>query len=859
MNLLAALASRWVWRMAARDARGARMRLAICGMNLALGIAALTAVEAARSGARGSIEREARALLGADLIVTSQQPFTAPQEQYLRELGGSQARDTSFATMLSGASSGRLVSLHAVTPGFPLYGQLETDPPAAGVAFRAGGGLLAEAGVLAQLHLSAGDTVKVGRAEMKVLGAVVKAPGDNVFLGALAPRVFVVDHDLAATGLLDGVNLSRRRVLLRFDGAAAGAESLAAKAGEIRRLGMQAETAGRGERELGGGIDRFGDFLSLLSLAAAALGGVGVAGAVRAHLVPRLPRVATLRCLGCPAAKAQAIFVAQALALAAVSAVVGVVAGGLGAAALARAASDHLPLPIAAPLTWNAAARGLFVGLAVTAGLAWPPLVRAGQAPPLAALRSVYEHQGVSRGRIWSVTAAGLALAWFAAPHQGGWRPWLGWSGGMAAALGALAVTGAALVHSTRRIAPRLPFAWRHGLANLHRPNNSTLLTVAALGLGALALLTVQNCRATLIAEFRAAIVAGQSDTLLFDIQSDQVAALSNRLETLGFPALEGSPMVTMRLLRLKGVSTEELRQREGPPGREARRPGGPRRPRGRWALDREYRATWRDHLTDAERLTEGTFVGRMPAPPTPDQPAPISLETNVARELGVIVGDRVDFDLQGIEIPCRVTSLRAVQWRQLRPNFFILFPAGAIDDAPASWLMGTHTGDPAAAGSLQGALAREFPNVSVIDLGSTLKAVDALLGKLSAAAGLLAGFTAVSGLLALTAASVAAQATRRREAAMLRAMGASARTLRTVVAAESLATGGCAAVAAAGLAVGATWAIARWVLETNAEFSLPATVGVLLGLPALTLAAGWLTGRSVVSETPLAALRGVD
>lgn len=867
MRTLAALFSPWVWRMAWRDARATRLRLALYGLNLALGLAALTAVESFRHGAERAVELQARALIGADAVVSAGRPFTPEQRAAISALAAEQAGDISLASMLSAAGGTRLVNAHAIDPGFPFYGRLETDPPAAASLLHGGGGVVLEASVMRQLDLKPGDAVRLGRREFKVLGALRKAPGETLGMNTLAPRLYLTMADLPSTGLTEGASLARHRVLLRFAPARPASEWQAA-GDELRRLGLSWDTSSRRARDLGGAMDRFSDFLSLISLAALALGGAGVAGAMRAHLQPRLPRVAMLRCLGCSGPAASAVYLVQAGAMAAVGSLVGIAAGGLLAGLMASAASRYLPLPLDAPFSPATVWRAAGLGLAVALWFCLPPLIEAGQTPPLAALRSAYEPRRRSRLAMVFSLLGGVGLILAAAPHGGGWRSWAGWSTALALVLSGLAGAGWTAALLMRKVAPRLPFAWRHGLANLHRPNRRTGVLVASLGLGAMVLVTLQNSRATLVSALAPELGADRPDAILFDIQPDQIGPLRTNLGEMGFPVVEADPVVTMRLAAVHGAKPEILAPVQpgagqgdapGGPGPEARDGREKRASPRAWALRREYRSTWRDHLGGTERVTAGVFTPRFEGEPSPTNRVPVAIEAGLAEGLDLRLADTLDFDVQGVIVPCRVGCLREVEWRQLRPNFFVVFPAGVLEQAPAAWMLATRTGGAEGAARMQREVFRGFPNVSVIDLGLVLATLDDILDKVSSAAAGLAGFCSLAGLLTLVSATAATQSARRREAAVWRALGASRRQLEWMAVAEHTGAGLCSAVAAVLLALPASWALAHWVFRAPLRLA-PGGVGLtLLALPLLTVTAGWWGGRSAAATPPLAALRELE
>jgi putative ABC transport system permease protein len=270
---------------------------------------------------------------------------------------------------------------------------------------------------------------------------------------------------------------------------------------------------------------------------------------------------------------------------------------------------------------------------------------------------------------------------------------------------------------------------------------------------------------------------------------------------------------------------------------------------RGSWALRREYRSTYRDSLVRSERLAAGRWW-------TPGGVTQISLESEVAGELGVGVGDTIVWDVQGVELPTRVASLREVDWARFEPNFFAVFRPGALERAPQTLVALSRAENPAVRGALQRRLAERLPNVTAIDLSLIQGALERLVDRVSLAIRFMALFTLATGTLVLVGALATSRFQRIREGALLRTLGATRSQLLRIVLAEYAALGLLAALAAAVLSTAAAWALARWVFEDT--FAVPAgpLAGLSLGVVVLTVVVGLANSREVIRRTPLEILR---
>jgi putative ABC transport system permease protein len=313
-----------------------------------------------------------------------------------------------------------------------------------------------------------------------------------------------------------------------------------------------------------------------------------------------------------------------------------------------------------------------------------------------------------------------------------------------------------------------------------------------------------------------------------------------NALKGLGLPVLEEAPIITMRLASIKGRPTDQLLN-----DKSVRGPG--------WALRREYRSTWRTQLTAGEELVAGRFAGSVPEGTTP---IPVSLEDGIARELGVTLGDELVFDVQGILMTNRVESLRKVDWRQVRPNFFVVFPAGALEAAPSMHVLATHVANPDESARMQREMVKAFPNVSAIDLTLVLKTLDEIVGRVGMVVRFMALFTVVTGLVVLVGAILTGRWQRVQEGILLRTLGATRAQIQRILFAEYLFLGSLASIAGSLLAVGSSWALAVFAFKSTYSLQWLPVLVAWAGVTALTVVVGMLASRGVCDQPPLEILR---
>ena len=842
--------------MAAREGRASWARLLLLLSAVAVGVAALVAINSFTDNLLDSVRAQARALLGADLAFSCGTPFTPKAEAQLLELrraadaGTSRvARVTSFAAMAyaTKGASARLAQVAAVEPGYPFYGAIETAPADAWRQLQQGG-ILGDASFLSSLDAAVGDTVVLGEARFPIVGTVVNIPGDVSVRSAFGPRAFIAASRLDDTKLLAFGSRARYEIFLQLP-EKADAQRLA----ERFRSGLSAErdtlrTVEDDQARLTDTLGRLGRFLGLVALVALLLGGLGVASAVHVFVKRKMETIAVLRCLGASARRVMAVYLVQAAGLGLLGSLVG---AGLGVGVqlvLPRVLRDLLPVDVVLAPSWRAIVAGVGIGVWATLAFALLPLLGIRDVSPLAVLRRPFESATPVRRDRWRLAAA-LALVAsvvaLAVLQAGRLAPGLAFAGGIGSALLVLWLGALGLVRGLRRFFPTgLPYLLRQGLANLYRPANQTVTVVLALGFGAFLLGTLLMVQANLLRELRVDGGASRPNLAFFDIQPDQREAVLALVAQAGAHPAPPTPIVPMRIESVKGVPTKEL----------LRAAGDAAKVRDRWALRREYRSSYRDTKKRSERVVKGSFW--KPGEGGGVSPVPVSLEVGLAREIGVGVGDEIVWDVQGLSLPSRVTSLREVDWARFEPNFFAVFPAGPLEGAPQTYVILSRIEEAAERGRLQRRLAEALPNVTSLDLSQVQQAVEALVDRVALAIRFMALFSLAAGAVVLLGAVGASRYQRVREGVLLRTLGATRAQIRRVLFTEYAALGLLAAVLSTSLAALGGWALVRFAFD--ARFVLPAfpLAGLGLGVVALTLLVGLWGSADVYRRTPVEVLR---
>jgi putative ABC transport system permease protein len=839
----------FVVRMAAREVRASPRRLLLLTTSVAVGVAALVAINSFTANLRDSVHRQAQELLGADLSLESRAKLPPSAEAAIDSLvarGAEAARLTNFSAMayVPRTDGTRLVQVSAIEGGYPFYGRIVTDPAPAWSELQRGRHVIVDPSLLTALRARVGDTLALGEARFVISASVVSAPGNTGVRAAFGPRVFLPARYLEETRLLGFGARAEYEAYLRLPPSLSADAIAEGYRTSLRGDRIRVRTVADDRERLNETLSQLTGYLGLVALIALLLGGIGVASAVVVFIRQRMDTIAVLRCLGATGRRVLAVYGVEAAGMALAGSLVGAAVGVGFQQALPGLLADLLPVDVETGISWSAIGLGVGMGLWVALAFALFPLLGVRRVPPLAALRRDFEPEARPRDPWRWLVAVALVLSTvgLAGIQVGNARQGAIFAGGVGVALLVLWAASWALVRSARRwLPPTLPYLWRQGFSNLHRPTNQTVTVVLAIGFGAFLLGTLVLVQLNLLQQLRMTGGPARPNLVLFDIQPDQLATVRSELQAAGFGAGAPVPIVPMRIASVKGQPVRNILTDTSATGAGS----------SSWAFRREYRSTWRDTLVSSERLLAGQWWGTRTEVPA------VSVESGLAEELGVGLGDEIVWDVQGIRIPTRVTSLREVNWARFEPNFFVVFEPGSLEGAPHTWVTLTRIENPAARGSFQRRLVERLPNVTTLDLSVVQEALEQLVDRVVLAIRFMAAFTLATGTLVLIGALATSRFQRIREGALLRTLGATRGQLFRIVLAEYFALGTMAATVAALLSAAAAWALAKWVFE--GRFSpQPLSLALLIaGVVTLTVVVGLLNSREVIRRTPLEVLRG--
>ena len=829
------------WRNLWRDLRSGELNLLV--VSVVLAVAALSAVGFFSDRLQAGLWRDARQLIGGDAVVVSDKPTAENFLQKAKELGLKTNATLSFPSMARAddAQGGetKLVALKAVSDGYPLRGQMSllsasgldaSGTPTSQMTRQvpSPGQAWVDPALLDVLNLKLGDTLWLGDKSFQISALIDREPDRGAGFMNFAPRVMVNQSDIQATGLIQPASRLSYRMAVAGDDSQSNVQKFITWAREevakpeVR--GVQVESMESGRPEMRQTLDRAEKFLNLVALLAALLCAVAVALAARTFAAKHLDACALLRVLGQSQKTLSIAYAFEFVTAGLAASLLGVMLGyGIHHAfvlLLAGLVDAQLPPASGAP-----ALLGMGMGLTLLLAFGLPPVLQLAQVP---ALRVIRRDMGGLQPASVGVLVAGLmgfagALMWASRDVKLG----LMTVGGFAMATLMFAGATWLALKLLRRWVPSdttprwLLLATRQVMA---RPVYA-VVQVSALSVGLLALVLLVLLRTDLISSWRKATPVNAPDRFVINVQPDQTAAFQKSLQQTGVQNYDWYPMIRGRLVAINGktVSPQDYSEE-----------------RAKRLVDREFNLSSRAAQPEHNAVVQGVWQD--------NEKDAVSVEVGIAQTLGLKMGDRLQFDIGGVMSEGRITSLRKVDWGSMRANFFVIYPVDNLPNVPLSYMAAFKTPN---VPSFERNLLQQFPNITSVDLRASFTQIQKVLDQVIRAVEFLFAFTLMAGLLVLMAAVTSTREERKREFAIMRALGATGRLLSQVQTAELMGVGLLAGFLASLVAELVGWGLARFVFEFDWTASLwvPAA-GALTGAVLAWLAGWW--GLAEVLRQPV-------
>jgi putative ABC transport system permease protein len=841
---------RFVLFMAVREMRASWQRLLFFFICIAVGVGAIVALRSVIQSVRNTFAGEARTLISADAIITSNRPFTpelaATIDRRLSAAKAGNIRSVELATMTRAADRpggrARMVELRAVEDGFPYYGVMRL---ADGVTYShdllRGFGVIVRPELMAQLDVKVGDALTIGSQRYTIRGVIESEPGRRLGAFSMGPRVFVALADLEQSGLMGFGSRATHQRLIRVSDAQLDPLVRDLRA-DFNNQFARVRSYKATEDDIGEEFGRAENYLSLVGLVIVILGGIGVSSVTRVFVQQKMKSIAVLKCVGGRSSQLLAVYVAQVAMLGLAGSLLGVGLAELAMRAIPGLLAGATPgVEIVYALTLPAIVQGVGIGLLVSLLFSLVPLLEVRHVKPSLLLRDEARSRRPDALQIMVTLFVMSALVGLTVWQAGNWRVGLVVAGGFAGTALVLHVAGILVIRLIAPLARSRSFALRHAVLQLSRPGSQMRIVLLAVGLGSFFIIGVRSLQQNLVDQFAVNVSAESPDMFLLDIQSDQVervrAAIAANQEA-GATAPRLLPVLRARVVGVQGkeINLENYED-----------------VRGRGSLGREYTITYRQSLEPNEKVVAGQLWE-----PTPSAAGEVSVEQFIAEQFKINLGDTIRFDVLGRVIEARVTSIRLVEWADSRAGgFMFVFRPGVLEQAPHSFvgfLRGPQ--EAAARARLQSALVDAAPNVSVIDGREILATIKSVVDNVTLAVTVVGSLVVFSGLLILIGAVAMTKFRRVYEAAIFKTLGATRQLIAAVLIIEYGLLGLLAGGIGAGGAVGLSWAISRYALDIPFKPLLGmSAIGVAV-TAVLVAVIGVISSWEVLQRKPLLTLR---
>ncbi len=825
-------AVRFALRSFARELRSGEVVVLL--LSVALAVAALTAVGFLTDRIGKSVARQANEILAADIRLRSPEPIPPQWRQAAEAHSLDTAETQTFPSVVFAGDESSLTTVKGVSADYPLRGHVRISDRLFSEQYEVDdipqpGTVWADGALMARLGISVGDTVSVGEADLEVAAVLTYRPDQSIGFASLAPSILVNLGDMPRTGLITEGSRVGYALLVAGEEDAVNSfyDAVEETLPDSVRVRNREDSSGRA----GDAADRAERFLSLTAVISVLLSAVAIAMSARRFTHRRMDTVALMKSLGA----SQRFIITAASVQIVLLGVLGIVIGcAVGFSAeklitsmLADLFQSDLPDPGLAPV-----ALGSAVALILVIGFAMPALVQLRNTPPLRVLR----HDAIPPppSRLFVAGSSLLAVAALLYSVIGDGRMLLIVLAGMLVISGSLYVVGRGLVVLIGRSRGGVGVAWRYGLANVARRGRDSAVQIVAFGLGLTVLLLLTFVRTELLESWQQSLAEDAPNQFLINIQPQERDSIAAIFEQADIAALDFVPLVRARMSTING---EDVKTREYPAED------------GRWMANREANLSWATTLSDSNELLEGEWWDAdYQGPPL------VSVEEEAALEMGVGLGDQLNFMIAGQEVELTIASLRRIDWNSFRPNFFMVLSPGALEDYPATYVASLKI-DATEKGVLL-TLVRAHPTVSVIDLDAILEQVQSIMDKASLAVQAVFVFTLAAGIAVLFAAVQSTIDERRFESAMLRALGARRRTVLAGVLTEFAALGFAAGFLASAGASILAYIIAVNLFELDYDFSPGLWLAGLLGGTLLVCLSGFIAARGAINAPPIEVLR---
>lgn len=837
-------------KIASRELLTSKKFALFFAFNLTLGLSGFVILDVFKQAMQSALLSRSRSIMAADLSLGA--PLTEAElntaANTLKDKITAHTDTIEIFSMLVGKNKSRLVELKAVEKNYPFYGDIElgsgkviTGTSPKEIVETPSVWLYPE--MLVQLGLSVGDTVKIGDKDFKVADTIRKdASGVGAGFSFALP-VYIGLNQLKDTKLLTQGTTGFYSRLYQLTPDLKASEASRELFSQYPDPAIQVASHEESSQQIGRFFGQVNDYLGLASLVALFLTALGTSFLFRTFLFKRFRDVAIFKSLGLSHSQVDILFALQILMLGAISTLPLLALVAAASPLLETLAFNIFAMEINVEFSWRTISLAFFTATFGNFLVVLPLLV---------SLRSI-EAKELFQAAQFNMPKINIAMVASYLPAAVGFLIlsfWISNSyrvGGFffasfAGALLVLLFMGYAILRLLSFVRAPRRFSTKMALRHLTRQPFTSLAIFMSVSLGITLMNLIPQIQTTLTKEVERPTGVKIPSLFLFDIQDEQVEPIRQLVTETDSELIYVSPMIRARLVRVNNEPFVKANRNDRSLTREEENENRSR--------NRGYNLTYRKSLSDSETLEEGEAIeGSFDSA---KQKLPyISLEKRFAERLKLKIGDRLVFDIQGLEVEGEVRNIRNVKWTSFQPNFFIQFQEGVLEDAPKTYLAGVPRLPPEAKDRLERSLVDKLPNVSIIEVSQAVERLSTILNQATTAIQIMAFLSVFVGLSILFAIANQQAFERRAQVNLLKVLGSDFRTILQSFLLEFGMITLLAIIIGTTLSFLASELLARYIFESPAHFSYVLPAALAFATLALSLLITWLAVRNVLKSQP--------
>ncbi|MBT3365757.1 MAG: FtsX-like permease family protein [Nitrospina sp.] len=835
------------------ETRGAWRRMLFFILCIAIGVGAVMTVKSFSNLVGETIQGQAKGLLSADLAIKgsweqnkedldTQNKVLPPEAEFLfiKELHGMAQFNNSENKIKSSSLITELKAVPITGPQYPFYGELKNKPEKPLAELLANGGAVVGPSFLLKTGLKLGDKFSLGKAEMRINGVVLSEPDRISRAFSIGPRVFISRASLDLSGLVQPGSRIKHRTLIRLPSHFDLEKALVLLERGLTDKSISIRTYKDMQSSLSSSIERMGQYLGALGVIALLMGGIGVAMIVRTFMAQKLDTLAILSCLGASSRTLFKVYLLQSMLMGLAGSILGVCIGFSLTFLLPPKMEGLINLKLEPVFYWIPALQSLLLGCATTLLFCLWPLIRAVKTRPLRLFRRNFEkeEQGTRWERGVSAIILGLGLAAMICWQAESIKRGLIFLAALVISAGVFALASLLLLKLLKAFPPSGSMTRRYSISNLMRPNNQATSIITCLGMGIMLILTVRLVQMDMLAMLNKSTEMGPPNYFFIDIQHDQTQTFTQVLDRVA-PEAERTltPLVRSRLHSIDDKLIENWVYKD--------------KRREEWFITREFVLTYMAGSPPKDNeVIEGVWWDEARA-----KNAEVSLEQDAAKRLNAKIGSQLVIDIQGVPVAATVTSIRKVNWRNMRTNFYMIYSPGALQDAPLTYVATVHVPEQKEL-ALQHAVVEALPNITAVSTRDIVNTIETNVSKLTTLVDFMSGFAIAAGLFILSGSIASTKFRRLQESAILKILGARRKVVASILGIEYITLGIISALVGVGLAQGLSWAVMKYMIKSDWHVQ-PITVAWAFGFAVLiTVATGVLSSLDVICNKPLKTIR---